>query len=129
MCFSLLGRVQTRLLSLVGPLALTLLYAAAAPEAGYLQMFGLMLCLGLYLEVGVYGMLIGYQPRWLTILLGVFELLLLLGCMRLLGWPVDLGRAVGLYAPAWLLAWLTTHALLPWLAPRWAEDGGELLRR
>jgi hypothetical protein len=129
MFFTFAGRIQTRLLSLIAPGALLCALALATGDAAYAGTFGLMAALGLLLDAGVYGWLIGYQPRWVTIGLGALEFGLLLGLMRALaavGVAIDGWRALGLYAPAWLLAWLTVHAALPWLFPRWAEDGGEL---
>jgi hypothetical protein len=144
MCFTFAGRIQTRLISLVGPLLLMGAAAAVRGDAGPLRMVALMAATGLALDAGIYRWLIGYQPRWLTILLGALEFVLLFGLMHELvwrpyllmppdyylaperAWRADAGAALELYVPAWLLAWLTTHALLPWAAPRWAEDGGEL---
>jgi hypothetical protein len=146
MCFSLAGRIQTRLISLVGPVALLVGVSVASADAGPLRMFALMVLVGLMLDVGVYRWLIGYQPRWLTWALGAFEFVLLFGLMHQLAWrpyllmpqeyylrpdlalQADLAAALALYLPSWLLAWLTAHALLPWRWPRWAEDGGELRR-
>jgi hypothetical protein len=129
MFFTFAGRIQTRLLSLIAPGALLCALSLATGDAAYAGMFALMAALGLLLDAVVYGWLIGYQPRWVTIALGALEFGLLLGMMRALapsGVAIDGWRAFGLYAPAWLLAWLTTSAALPWLFPRWAEDGGEL---
>jgi hypothetical protein len=144
MCFTPLGRIQTRLLSLVGPLAVLCVAALARQDAGPLRMFVVMAAMGLALDAGVYRWLIDYQPRWLTIALGALEFVLLLGLMQSLAWrpylttPLDFYlrpelawrsdviAALALYVPAWALAWLTAHVLLPWRWPRWAEDGGEL---
>jgi hypothetical protein len=146
MCFSFAGRIQTRLLSLVGPLMLLAGVALARADAGPLRMFALMAVLTLALDAGLYRWLIDYQPRWLTIALGALEFALLIGVMHglvwrpffrtppdfymvpELAWRADVTAALALYVPSWLLAWLTTHALLPWLWPRWAEDSGELRR-
>lgn len=129
MCFTRAGRIQTRLLSLVGPLLLMGVASVVQRDAGPLRMFALLALLTLALDAGPYHWLIGYQPRWLAVALGGLEFALLIGLMRGLGWGVDAGAALAVYAPAWALAWLTTNALLPWLRPRWAEDGGELRRR
>ena len=146
MCFSPAGRIQTRLLSLIGPLLLLGMVSLTQGDAGPLRMFALMACMALALDAGLYRWLIGYQPRWLTIALGALECVLLIGLMHAmawrpylrtpldfyvqpeLAWRSDVIAALALYAPAWALAWLATNALLPWLWPRWAEDGGELRR-
>lgn len=129
MYFTFAGRLQTRLLSLIGPAAYLGALALAARDGSYMWMFALMALLGLALDAGVYGWLLGYQPRWLTLLLSGLEFALLLGALQALALPgqtVDGWRALGAYVPAWALAWLTMHVALPWAAPRWAEDGGEL---
>ena len=127
MCFTLTGRWQTRLVTLLGPLLLTWLFAARTDKPDYWLLFGLMLVIGLTLDVGVYGWLIGYQPRWLTLLLAGLEFFILKAIME---WPYPLEirlrtrQGLEFYALAWLLIWLTLHVVLPRLWPRWAEDGG-----
>jgi len=97
----------------------------------YAILFAVMAIAGLILEGGLYGWVFGYQPRWLTILLGVVEFLIVKWIVE---WPYPLEirlhtrQALELYAPAWLLGWLTIQTALPSLFPRWAEDGGEFLR-
>lgn len=128
MWFTLPGRLHTRLASLVGPLALTVVVAAATGDSDYWLLFALMAGVGVALEIGVYGWLLGYQPRWLTIGLGVVEFLLLKWIVE---WPypfeirLHTRQALSYYVVAWLLMWLTTQAILPLLWPRWMEDGGE----
>lgn len=146
MCFSFAGRIQTRLLSLIGPLVMLAAVSVARADAGPLRMFALMAVLALALDVGLYRWLIDYQPRWLTIVLGAAEFVLLIGIMHGLvwrpflrtpadfylvpdlAWRADVLAALALYIPSWTLAWLTTHVALPWRWPRWAEDSGELRR-
>lgn len=128
MWFTLTGRLHTRLASLLGPLALTAVVAAVTGDSDYWLLFALMTSVGVALEMGVYGWLIGYQPRWLTIGLGVVEFLLLKWIVE---WPypfeirLHTRQALSFYVVAWLLMWLTTQAILPLLWPRWMEDGGE----
>jgi hypothetical protein len=146
MCFSFVGRIQTRLLSLIGPLLLLAAVSVAWADWGPLRMFALMGLLALALDAGLYRWLIDYQPRWLTIVLGGVEFLLLIGVMHTLvwrpfvwtpldfylvpaqAWRADVTAALTLYLPSWSLAWLTTHVVLPWIWPRWTEDSGELRR-
>jgi len=102
--------------------------AAATGDSDYWLLFALMASVGLILEMGAYGWLLGYQPRWLTIGLGVVEFLLLKWIVE---WPypfeirLHTRQALTFYVVAWLLMWLTTQAILPLLRPRWMEDGGE----
>jgi len=122
MCLTFAGRLQTRLVSLIGPLLLMTIYVGITRDPVYFTLFALMATLGLALDLVVYHWLIGYQARWLTILLGTFEFILL---ASLAVAPVDLVRMAAFYAPAWLLVWLTLEVVLPLAWPRWAEDGGE----
>lgn len=128
MWFTLTGRLHTRLASLIGPLVLTLVVATVTGDSDYWLLFALMVGVGLILETGVYGWLIGYQPRWLTIVLGILEFLLL---KWIIEWPypfeirLHTRQALAFYVVAWLLMWLTTQVVLPVLWPRWTEDGGE----
>lgn len=144
MCYTLAGRLQTRLLALAGPFLLMAAGAAVTRHAGPLGLVALMLLLGLLLDASLYARVIGYQPRWLTVALGLFEFGVLIGLMSALSLlpdglrppPIDLlpdpavqddpGLVLALYVTAWALGWLTTHILLPWRYPRWTEDGGEL---
>jgi hypothetical protein len=123
MCFTLAGRLQTRLIALIGPLFLACAFTAVSGDRVYLTLFALMSLLALLLDAGVYHWLIGFQPRWLTIALGAFEFgLLILLAPRL----ASLGQMAGFYIPAWLSSWLTLEVALPLAWPRWMEDGGEL---
>lgn len=123
MCFTFAGRLQTRLIALIGPLFLACAFVAASGDRVYFTMFSLMAVLALALDAGVYHWLIDYQPRWLTIALGAVELGLLVMIAPQLA---DLGRMAGFYVPAWLSSWLTLEVVLPLAWPRWMEDGGEL---
>jgi hypothetical protein len=129
MCFTLIGRLQTRLCSLALPLGVTALFASIQHTADYWTLFALMVLVGLALDVGVYGWLIRYQPRWLTISLGVCEFFVirfLAGRLSLFAVRLSDSEAALFYLCAWLGVWLSTQMLLPLCWPRWAESGGEL---
>lgn len=127
MCFSLSGRIHTRLIMMIGPLILTGIFATFSNNLDYWTLFGLMLSVGLFLELAVYGWLFHYQPRWLTLMLAVLEFFLLKWIVE---WPypfelrLHTRQALEFYLLAWLLGWLTLLVLLPRLWPRWVEDGG-----
>jgi hypothetical protein len=131
MCFTPLGRIQTRLLSLVWPLGVTSVYATWQGASDYWTLFALMFIVALSLDFSVYRWVIRYQPRWLTIALGVFEFFVIANLLAAL--PIVLIRLTmremaEFYGVAWFGSWVTTQAVLPLLYPRWAEDGGELRR-
>ena len=73
MCFTVMGRVQTRLYSLVWPLALTIVFGIVSQSGDYWTMFALMALTGFALDAFIYPRFIGYQGRWLTVALGVVE--------------------------------------------------------
>lgn len=128
MCFSLPGRIQTRLATLVGPLLLTAAFSVSTGSREYWKLFALMTIVGLILDIGVYGWLIGYQPRWLTLCLAGVEFAVM---KWIIEWPYPLEirlrtrQALEFYLIAWLVIWITLQVVLPVLWPRWAEDGGE----
>ena len=129
MCFTFLGRVETRLLSLVLPLCITAPFALLGGSSEYWSLFGVMVLVALALDLGIYIWWIDYQPRWLTLALGAFEFLAI---RQAIAWfpavnvRLSLEQALTYYIVAWLAGWITTQALLPGLWPRWAEDGGEI---
>ena len=129
MCFTFLGRVETRLLSLIIPLYVTAAFALAQGNSEYWTLFGVMVVVALALDLGIYIWWIDYQPRWLTLALGAFEFLAI---RQAIAWFPDVyvrlsvEQALAYYVVAWLGGWITTQALLPSLWPRWAEDGGEI---
>lgn len=132
MWFTVTGRIYTRLASLVGPLLLATCLTVLHEDRDFWLLFGLMAGVGLVLDFSLYGWVIGYQPRWLTIVLGGLEFLLLKWIVE---WPypfeirLHTKQALLFYSASWLLIWATTQGVLPIFWPRWAEDGGEFRRR
>ena len=128
MSYTLRGRIETRL---AGALLPVLVAAVAAPllhKWWPLELAGLMLGIGLALDVLVYHRLLPYQPGWTALPLGLLELALTMAA----AWALELGAplrpALLFFAASWLLAQLLGHALLPLLRLSWPEDGGELGR-
>ncbi len=132
MCFSLLGRLHTRALSLIIPFFVTGVFIANTNQSDYGLLFLLMTVVGFALEIGLYYWLIEYQARWLSITLAVLEFLILKWIVELPVYPFEVHlrtrQALEFYFVAWLGSWATTQAILPMMFPRWAEEGGELLR-
>jgi hypothetical protein len=127
MCLTFTGRIHTRLAALIGPFVLTCVLVLLTGERDYFELFVVMAGSGLALELGVYGWLIRYQPRWLTVLLAIPEFMLIMWLMRLSTFATGLSasQAAGLFLVAWLISWLTLQIVLPLVRPRWVEDGGE----
>jgi hypothetical protein len=125
MSYTLTGRTQTRVVSLLP----ALLAALALQRWWAIELTALMLGIGLVLDVTVYHRVLAYQPAWLAVPLGALELALVYAAMRWLDLMAPLRWALGLYAIGWVAAQLFGHALFPRLRLEYAEDGGELGRR
>ena len=125
MSYTLIGRIQTRVVSALP----ALLVALALQRWWAIELVALMLAIGLVLDTVVYDRALAYQPAWLALPLGVLELGLVYGAMRWLQLMAPLRWALGLYAIAWVTAQVFGHAVFPRLRLEYAEDGGELGRR
>jgi hypothetical protein len=125
MSYTLIGRIQTRLVSALP----ALLVAFALQRWWAIELVALMLGIGLVLDAAVYHRVLAYQPAWLAPPLGALELGLVYTAMRWLELMAPLRWALGLYAIGWVTAQLFGHAVFPRLHLEYAEDGGELGRR
>jgi hypothetical protein len=128
MSYTLRGRLESRLASLLPVVVVACLLAAVEHRWWPVEAVGLMLGIGLALDLQVYHRLLPYQPGWIALPLGALELGALLGVMRLAGIAAPLGQAVALFAGGWLLAQVLGHAGFPLLRLGYAEEGGELGR-
>jgi hypothetical protein len=125
MSYTLRGRIQTRVVSIIP----ALLVALALHRWWAIEITALMLGIGLLLDVVVYHRALAYQPAWLALPLGALELALVYAAMRWLDLMAPLRWALGLYAIGWVGAQVLGHAIFPRLHLEYAEDGGELGRR
>jgi Right handed beta helix region len=126
--YTLRGRIESRLAALMPVVVAACVLTAVLDRWWPVQAVALMAGVGLALDVQVYHRLLRYQPAWAAIPLGVLELGILIGLMRLLGVMAPLSQAIALFAAGWLLAQLLAHAGFPLLLLGYAEDGGELGR-
>jgi nitrous oxidase accessory protein NosD len=126
MSYTLRGRLESRLAALLPVLVAACALAAVLHRWWPVEAVGLMLGVGVALDVQAYHRLLVYQAGWVALPLGALELGLLLALMRASGVEAPLGAAVLLFAGGWLLAQLLTHAGFPLLRLGYAEDGGEL---
>lgn len=127
MAYTLSGRLQSRLAVALLPLLFACAIAPALPAWWPVELAGLMLGIGLLLDL-VYDRLLDYQPGWLALPLGLLELGLVMALVRAFSIDAPLGPALGFYAGAWLVAQILGHAGFPLLRLSYAEDGGELGR-
>ncbi|HZP72602.1 MAG TPA: right-handed parallel beta-helix repeat-containing protein [Gaiellaceae bacterium] len=121
MSYTLIGRIQSRLLSALP----ALLVALGIHRWWAIELVALMLAVGLALDVLVYHRALAYQPGWLALPLGLLELAIVYAAMRELTIAAPLRGALGLYALAWISAQVFAHAVLPRLRLEYAEAGGE----
>jgi len=126
MSYTLRGRIESRLATLLVALVGALVLAAALRSWWPVELVALMVGIGIALDVVAYHRLLPYQPGWAAVPLGVLELAVLMGAARWLGIPAPLTGAVLLFAAVWLAAQLLGHAVLPLARLDYAEAGGEL---
>jgi Right handed beta helix region len=128
MSYTLRGRLESRLATLVLPLAACCALAAALHRWWPLELCGLMAALGLALDLQLYHRAFRYQPGWAALPLGALELGLMLLVVHALGLEAPLVPALVLFGGAWLLAQALGHVAFPLLRWSYAVDGGELGR-
>ena len=127
MSYTLRGRFESRLAAALLPLLAAAVVAGALRDWWPVEVAGLMLAVGLALDV-VYDRLLDYQPAWAAVPLGVLELAATMALVRALGVAAPLVPALGLFAGAWLVAQVLGHAGYPLLRLSYGDDGGELGR-
>lgn len=128
MSYTLRGRVESRIAAVLPVVAAACVLAAAERRWWPVEAAALMLGAGLVLDVQAYHRLLPYQPGWAALPLGLVELGVLLGLMRVAGVAAPLWQALALFGGAWLAAQTLGHAGFPLLRLSYAEDGGELGR-
>jgi hypothetical protein len=128
MSYTLRGRIESRLAALLPVVAAACALAAVEHRWWPVEAVGLMIGVGLALDLHVYDRWLPYQPGWAAVPLGLLELGALLGLMRLADVAPPLGQALALFGGGWLVAQLLGHAGFPLLRLGYAEDGGELGR-
>jgi nitrous oxidase accessory protein NosD len=124
--YTLRGRLETRLAVVALPLLAAAVLAAALAEWWPLELAGLMLGVGVAVDLAVYHRLLPYQAGWLAVPLGTLELALVMGLAIGLGLGAPLRAALAFYAASWLAAQVLVHAVFPRLRLTYGEDGGEL---
>jgi hypothetical protein len=128
MSYTLRGRVETRLAAAVLPVLVAAVLAPLLHKWWPLELAGLMLGIGVALDVVVYHRLLSYQPGWAALPLGLVELGLTMGAAGLLELNAPLYPALAFFGGAWVVLQLLAHAGLPLVRLSWPEDGGELGR-
>jgi Right handed beta helix region len=128
MSYTLRGRIESRLATALVPFLVACVVSPLVGSWWPLELAGVMVAVGLVLDVLVYHRRLPYQPGWAAVPLGLLELVLTMSVVWLLGIAAPLEPAVWFFVGTWLLAQLLAHAGFPLLRLTYAEDGGELGR-
>ena len=125
MAYTLSGRLQSRLAAALLPLLVACVLSVALPAWWPLELAGLMIGVGLALDLA-YDRLFDYQPGWVAVPLGLFELGAIVMLVRTFEIGAPLWPALAFFAASWVLAQVLAHAGLPLLRLSYGDDGGEL---
>ncbi len=126
MSYTLRGRLESRVAATLVVVVATCVLALAEHKWWPVEAAGLMLGVGLALDLLAYDRLLRYQPGWAALPLGLLELGLVILFMRVAGVAAPLSQAAAVFAAGWLVAQVLGHAAFPLLRLGYAEDGGEL---
>ena len=128
MCPTTLGRIQTRVAILVGPILFALLLSLIDTNPGWIVAIGVYLLMGVALDTTLYALVIRWQPPWLTGVLFLGEYVLLAILLFVLEVPLGFWAATFLYWFSFVLAITTKIVVLPLVSLSWIENGGEFRR-
>jgi len=128
MCPTPVGRIHTRVASLVLPALLGVVLSLVTGREDWIVLIGIYLLLGVALDAGLYSWLLRYQPPWMTFVLALGELGLLYVLARVLKLNLSSAEAIVFYWVSWLLAVFTKVVLLPIFSLTYLESSLEFRR-
>lgn len=128
MCPTPIGRIHTRVATIVLPALLGLILSLISGRPDWVVLIGVFLLLGVTLDASVYSWLLKYQPPWMTGVLALGEFGLLYVLANVLKLDLTPAEAIALYWASWLLATATRIAILPIFSLTYLESSGEFRR-
>ena len=124
MCPTVLGRVETRTFTLIGPALLGLILWLVTGNEGFLVLIGILLLEGVALDTAFYPYVIKWQPPWLTFVLAIGEFVILYTLAQVLDVGVKPVDAVWFYWVSWVMANWTKIVVFPIISLSWIENVG-----
>ena len=128
MCPTPLGRIETRVATLILPALLATLISIIDGRPDWIVLIGVYLLMGVALDAGVYAWLLKYQPPWMTGVLAIAEFGLLYILANVLELALVPLEAILLYWGSWVLAVLTKIVVLPIASLTYIESAFEFRR-
>jgi hypothetical protein len=128
MCPTPIGRVETRVATLILPALLATLISIVTGRPDWIVLIGVYLLMGVALDAGVYSLLLKYQPPWMTGVLALAEFGLLYILADILKLDLAPLEAILLYWGSWVLAALTKIVVLPIASLTYIESALEFRR-
>ena len=128
MCPTPIGRIHTRVATIVLPALLGLVLSVATGRPDWIVLIGVYLLLGVSLDAGVYSWLLKYQPPWMTGILALGEFGLLYVLANVLQLDLTPLEAIILFWASWILATATRIAMLPIASLTYIESAAEFRR-
>src|SRR5262249_15499234 len=98
MSYTLSGRLETRLVAVLAPLLGPAASSAVTTDWWPLELAGLMIGVGVALDLLIYHRLLPYQPGWLSVPLGLVELGAIMALVLGLHVRAPLGAAIAFFA-------------------------------
>jgi hypothetical protein len=125
MCPTILGRIETRTATLLGPALLGTLLALLTANEGWIVLIGIVLLQGVVLDALFYPYVIKWQPPWLTFVLAAGEFVIVYVLAQVASVGLGTIDAILFYWLSWMIAVSTKIVVLPNLELSWIESGGE----
>jgi hypothetical protein len=128
MCPTPLGRVHTRVATLVLPAIFATILSLLTGKPDWIVLIGVYLLMGVALDTALYSWLLRYQPPWMSFVLAFGEFWLLYVLANVLKLDLSFMEAVILYWVSWLLAVFTKIVILPIASLTYLESAFEFRR-